>query len=135
MRAVGSEDWGTHESADLCSAQRMRSARACSLLQRVGGAIPPLVPPLHCPRASCYSVAARECGEAASSVVRSILEEDVMLGLGAEVRHGCVESEPADRSASGREGGLDGAERDLSHASLPHTCTNSSDIKTKACIS
>jgi hypothetical protein len=38
-------------------------------------------------------VASSECGEAASGVVWRVLEEDVMLGLGAEMRHGCVESE------------------------------------------
>lgn len=30
---------------------------------------------------------ARECGEAASGVAWSVLEEDRVLGLGAEVRH------------------------------------------------
>jgi len=31
--------------------------------------------------------------EAVSSAARGVLEEDVMLGFGAEVRHGCVKSE------------------------------------------
>jgi hypothetical protein len=39
-------------------------------------------------------MAARECGEAASGVACSVLEEDVMLGFSAQMRHGCVESEP-----------------------------------------
>jgi hypothetical protein len=37
-------------------------------------------------------MAAGERFEAASGVVWSVLEEDVMLGLGAELRHGCMES-------------------------------------------
>jgi hypothetical protein len=37
-------------------------------------------------------MAAGESGEAASGVVGRVLEEDVMLGLGAHVRHGCEES-------------------------------------------
>jgi hypothetical protein len=32
-------------------------------------------------------MASGERGEAASRVVRSVLKEDVMLGLGAEMRH------------------------------------------------
>jgi hypothetical protein len=38
-------------------------------------------------------MASSECGEAASSVVWRVLEEDMMLGLGAEMRHGCLENE------------------------------------------
>jgi hypothetical protein len=38
-------------------------------------------------------MASSQSGEAASGVVWSVLEEDVMLGLSAEMRHGRVESE------------------------------------------
>ena len=34
-------------------------------------------------------MAGSESGEAASAVIRSVFEEDVMLGLGMELRHGC----------------------------------------------
>jgi hypothetical protein len=38
-------------------------------------------------------VTGSESGKAASGVVWSVLEEDVVLGFGAEMRHGCAESE------------------------------------------
>ena len=47
------------------------------------------MPALHCPRAAGDCVTGGERGEAASAVVRSVLTEDVMLGIGAELRH-CV---------------------------------------------
>ena len=59
------------------------------------------MPPLHgsCSAADC--VATSERNEAASGVMWSVLEEDVMLGFGAEVRHGVVGgSELARRRAS-----------------------------------
>jgi hypothetical protein len=34
-----------------------------------------------------------ECSEGASGVMWSVVEEDVMLGFGADMRHGGVESE------------------------------------------
>jgi hypothetical protein len=58
-----------------------------------------------------------------------------MLGLGAEMRHGSVASEPAGVSAAEEAGGGDATKRDLSHASLPHTRTNSKRVKPRACIS
>jgi hypothetical protein len=102
VRAVGGEDGGAHVSADLCFAQYAWSARARVLLQRGSCAVPMAMPAADDPRPSLHCVASSESGEAASRVMRSILEEDVMLGLGAEVRHGCVESGLRVGSGSGR---------------------------------
>jgi hypothetical protein len=49
------------------------------------------VPALHRSRTTCDCVSCGESSEAASGVVCSVVEEDVMLGVGAEVRrHGVV---------------------------------------------
>ena len=93
MRAVGGEDGSAYVSADLCSAQRSWSAAALPSLQGVRRAVPALMPPRDGGAAAGYAMARSERGEAVGSVVWSVLEEDVVLGLGAEVRHGCVESE------------------------------------------
>jgi hypothetical protein len=93
MRTVGGEYGGAYVSADLCCSEHASFAGACLALQRHRAAVPALVPALHCPRASCYNVTGSESGKAASGVVWSVLEEDVVLGFGAEMRHGCAESE------------------------------------------
>jgi hypothetical protein len=92
MRTVGSQDGGAHVSADLCSAQHAWPAGTRLLLQRGRRAIPALMPALHCPRAAIDCMSSSECSEGASGVMWRVVEEDVVLGLGAEVRHGCVES-------------------------------------------
>jgi hypothetical protein len=51
------------------------------------------MPPRDGGAATGDAMAGSECGEAACSVVWSVLEEDVVLGFGAEMRHGCAESE------------------------------------------
>jgi hypothetical protein len=58
-------------------------------------------------------MAGSERSEATSGVVRSVLEEDVMLGFGADVWHECAESKPTRRSVAERAGQRDGAKRIL----------------------
>ena len=91
MRAVGGEDRGAHVTADLCSAERACLAAACLALR--SATVPSQPPAPHSLVSALNCVAARECGEAASGVVWSVLEEDVMLRLGTEVRHGGEERE------------------------------------------
>jgi hypothetical protein len=93
MRAVGGEDGGAYVTADLCSAEHTCLAAACLALQRDSAAVPPAMPLAHHLASALHCVATSKRGEAASGVMRSVLEEDVMLGVGAEMRHGCVESE------------------------------------------
>jgi hypothetical protein len=90
MRAVGGKDGRTHVSADLCFAQHARSATALTLLQRARCAIPAAVPILQCAPSSLDGVTERECSEAVSARAWSVLEEDCVLGLCAEVRHAAV---------------------------------------------
>src|SRR4051812_35416728 len=129
MRAIGGEEGGADVTADLCSVEYTCLAAACFALQRGRGAIPALMPALHCSSAASDGVASSECREAVSGGVRSVLQEDVMLGLGAEMRHGCVESEPAGGRTAVRQARWDGAKTGLSHAALPHERTNSSRVK------
>jgi hypothetical protein len=129
MRAVGGEDWGTHVSAHLCSAEDAWSALARTLLQRGRRAIPPLMPPQQHPPSALHRVAARERSEATSGVARSVLEEDVVLGFSAEVRH-CYEenglrvgeSVAQSCALSARESGLD-----ATHA--PHYSKKTDPVK------
>ncbi len=93
MLAVGGEDGRAYVSADLCSAQHAWSARARLFLQRGSRPVPSLMPHAQQSLSALHCVTSSKRGEAASVVVWSVLQEDVMLGLGAEVRHGCVESE------------------------------------------
>ena len=58
-----------------------------------------------------------------------------MLGLGAEVRHSCEESEPAGVSAAQRQGGLDGAKKGRSDALQPLTRINSRGVEPMTCMS
>lgn len=101
MRAVGGEDGSAYVSADLRSAEQWCLARACLPLQRESCAVPPRMPPLYRAPSSLDCVASGECCEAASGVVCSVLEEDVMLSFGAEVRHYVLESEQSRQRASG----------------------------------
>ena len=96
MRAVGGKDGGAYVSADLCSAQRTWSAAALLPFQRGRRAIPARMPALHSSPATRNCVAGSERGEAASGVVWRVLEEDVMLGLGAEMRHGVAVLQPSE---------------------------------------
>jgi hypothetical protein len=89
MRAVGGEEGGAHVSADLRFAQHAWSARTRLLLQRGRRAVPALMPTRDCAAAPGHCVASGKCAEGASGIVWSVLEQDVMLGLGAEMRHGC----------------------------------------------
>jgi hypothetical protein len=91
MRAVRGEDRRADVSVDMSSAEHACFAAALLAFQRGSAAIPALVPAAHDVPSSLHSVATRECGEAAGAVMRSVLEEDMVLGLGAEVRHGCVD--------------------------------------------
>jgi hypothetical protein len=121
MRTVGGEDGRAHVTADLCSAERACLATACLALQRGNAAVPPTMPLAHHLASALDCMAARERGKAASGVVWSVLKEDVVLGLGAEVWHGCVESEPAEVTAAERAGGLDGTKNGRSDTELTHT--------------
>lgn len=94
VRAVGGKERGAHVSADLCSAENTCFAAALLALQRRRRAVPLAMPLAHHLASALHSVATSERSEAADSVVWSILKEDVMLGLGAEMRHGSVESQP-----------------------------------------
>jgi len=85
MGAVGGEDRGAHVSADLCCAERTWPAAACLALQRGRAAVPAFEPAAQYLTPAFDCMAASECGEAATGVVWSVLEEDLLLGLGAEV--------------------------------------------------
>ena len=134
MRAVGGEDGDTHVSADLCSAQHTCLAAACLALQRGRAAIPSLEPAAQDIASALHCMATGEGVEAASGIVWSILEEDVMLGFGAEMLHGRVESEPSQGSATVRQARWDGAKIGLTDACLPHERTNSSRVKPTRCM-
>jgi len=91
MRAVGGEYRRTDVTADLGCSECACLAAATPPLQRLRSAIPATVPALHRSRTTCDCVSCGESSEAASGVVCSVVEEDVMLGVGAEVRrHGVV---------------------------------------------
>jgi hypothetical protein len=51
------------------------------------------VPHAQQPLASLHSMAMRECSEAASSVIWSVLAEDVMLGFSTQLLHVCADRE------------------------------------------
>jgi hypothetical protein len=88
VSTVGGEDGGAYVSADLCSAQRSWPAAALPSLQGARRAVPSLMPPRDGGAAAGDAMAGSECGEAACSVVWSVLEEDVVLAVRAGVRHG-----------------------------------------------
>ena len=73
---------------DLLCAEEACLAAASLALQRGRRAVPPRVPAGEGSLSPSDCVAARESREAASAVTWCVLEEDVMLGLGAEMRHG-----------------------------------------------
>ena len=89
MRAIGGSDRGSDVSLHLCSAHRAWSARALLLLQRGRCPIPSAVPQTDHLRSSLDCVATSERGKATGSVMWRVLKEDVMLGVGSEVWHGC----------------------------------------------
>lgn len=93
MRTVGGEYGGTYVTADLRSAEQRCFACACLPLQRGRRAVPAIVPVTYdiCSSLDCVTTSKRN--EAATSVAWSILEEDVVLGFGAVVRHGVVENQ------------------------------------------
>lgn len=93
MRAVGSKDGGADVSADLRSAQDRCFARAWLALQRGRLAVPLLMPAADHSRSARHRVATGERSEGVGGAARRVLKEDVMLGFGAEMRHGCVKSE------------------------------------------
>jgi hypothetical protein len=91
MRAVGGESRRTDVTTDLCAAQHAWSAAACLLLQRGRRPIPALMPSADGSLSSLHTMATGECSEAVSAAAWSVLEEDGVLGVGAEVRrHGAV---------------------------------------------
>jgi hypothetical protein len=61
-------------------------------LQRGRAAVPTLEPAAQDVASSFHCMAACERVKAASGIMWSVLEEDVVLGLGAELRHGGMES-------------------------------------------
>jgi len=92
MCAIRRSYRGGDVSRHLRSAQHARSPRARTLLQRSGRAVPLPVPEAEQTRSSLHCMATSECRKAASGVAWRVLEEDVVLGFGAEVRHSCEES-------------------------------------------
>jgi hypothetical protein len=72
---------------DLCAAENARSAAASILLQRLLRAVPSAMPAQHlC--ASTFDVVARsECVEATAPHACTVLLENELLGIGAEMRH------------------------------------------------
>ena len=96
---IGIANGGSYVTTDLCAAECAWSAAACSLLQRLRCVIPAAMPLREQCRSAGYTVASSERFESVTPRARSVLEEDVMLGLGTEMRHGCVVEE---QSAEGR---------------------------------
>jgi hypothetical protein len=89
MRTIGGDNGVQHILLHLLFTQYAWSAADRPVLQRFKGVIPAVVPVAHGVSA-VDSVPSGERGEAASGVICRVLEEDVMLGLGAELRHWCV---------------------------------------------
>jgi hypothetical protein len=90
MLAVGGEDGRTHVSLHLSAAERTRPAPPLPLLQRGRRSVPAIMPMANNVCSASDSVATSESSEAMSGGAWSILEEDRMLGLCAEVRHVAV---------------------------------------------
>ena len=97
MRAVGVADGSGDVSCHLCSTEQARSAWAAALLQRGWRAIPPAVPQAEQSLSSFHCMATGKSCEGPSGVIWRVLEEDVVLDVGAQMRHGCEESKPAGR--------------------------------------
>jgi hypothetical protein len=91
MRAIGGEDGLAHVSADLCSAERARSACSLLVLQRAHCPVPLLEPALHGSLASDHAVARSESGEAVGARAWLVREENRVLGIGTELRHAAGE--------------------------------------------
>jgi hypothetical protein len=98
MRTIRGEDGRTHVSADLRWCERWWSARSLLLLQRLRCTVPSIVPVADDICASLHRVTTSESGEAVSGRAWSVLEEDRVLGVGAEVRHVPAEIERGDES-------------------------------------
>ena len=94
--------------------------------------VPALVPALHGPRSTGDCMASSERSEAVSSGMWSILEEDVVLGICAEVCHGCVASAAVAFSVAEHAGGLAAAKCDFARARLPHNRKNRSTVQSSA---
>jgi hypothetical protein len=90
MRAVGPTDGSGYVLLHLSAAECALFAAACSSLQRLRRAVPARVPPLHCALATAHTMSRSERSKAAGTALWSILEEDVVLGFGAELRHGAA---------------------------------------------
>jgi hypothetical protein len=93
------------------------------------------MPASDCAATACDCVASGERSKATAGVVRSVLEEDVMLGLGTQVRHVCVKREPAAERAVPRGSDWDGAKRDLSDAQLINSGTRGDRTEIIPCTS
>jgi hypothetical protein len=94
--AIGIANGGGNVTTDLCAAECAWSAAAHSLLQRLRRAIPSAMPRGEQCRSAGYTMASSERLEAVTPLAWSVLEEDVMLGIGAEMRHGCVVEEQSE---------------------------------------
>jgi hypothetical protein len=90
MGAVGTEDGRTHVLLHLSAAECAWSAAALSPPQRTCRAVPARMPLLHCLFATGDAVVLGKCSEAASRAAWRVLQEDVVLGFSAEVRHAAV---------------------------------------------
>ena len=90
VRAVGSEDGATYMLLHLPLAQRAWSASSLLALQRLRRPVPAAVPALDGLPPSSHSMARSEGGEGMSGGVGRVLEEDGVLGIGAELLHGGV---------------------------------------------
>jgi hypothetical protein len=80
---IGVADGGSDVTTDLCATECAWSAAAWSLLQRLRGAVPAVMPLGQAPRSSLDLVTSGERFEAATPRTRRVLEKDVMLGFGA----------------------------------------------------
>jgi hypothetical protein len=73
------------------------------------------MPLSHCLSAALDVMASSECGEAASGVSSRVLEEDVVLGFGAEMLHRGMERGTSEAAGLGRTHSWHG---EISHISL-----------------
>jgi hypothetical protein len=89
--AIAVADGRCNVTAHLCCTECTCSACACLALQRGRSAIPLPMPAAHHLGSALHCMTTSKSSEAASSVMWSVLEEDVMLGFCIEMSHCCVE--------------------------------------------
>lgn len=99
---VGVPYGGSNVTTDLCTAERARSARLRSLLQRLRCAIPAGVPAREGQRSSLDAVSSSQRLEAVAPHPRPVLEQDVVLGSGAQMRHVLRVAEGCEVGGTGR---------------------------------